>query len=130
MNFWNYYENAINHAKCNINGQLINIYLNNTEKLMIMIKINESCRLTNIGMQKVAILNSFIYKIFISDDTILEGWKKNLNNENQFIHGIHIYYIRIYALNFRSKIQWYSFQTLHYTYIQNIKALQHKQIFK
>lgn len=44
-------------------------------------------------MQKVAILNSFIYKIFISDDTILEGWKKNLNNENQFIHGIHIYYM-------------------------------------
>lgn len=79
-------------------------------------------------MQKVAILNSFIYKIFISDDTILEGWKTNLNNENQFIHGIFI--IRIYALNFRSKIQWYSFQTLHYTYIQNIKALQHKQIFK
>lgn len=71
IEFLKLHENAINHAKCNINGQLINIYLNNTEKLMIMIK--KSCRLTNIGMQKVAILNSFIYKIFISDDTILEG---------------------------------------------------------
>lgn len=38
IEFLKLHENAINHAKCNINEQLINIYLNNTEKLMIMIK--------------------------------------------------------------------------------------------